>query len=244
MSAARQSWIGLLLAGLIITAWSCLHVFAVFFFNWRDPATTQAGIFALVLMLALTWLSVGMYIVAHDAMHGSLCPSLRLAGDMVGRLALLLYAGFSFDSIKPKHTLHHRYPGSASDPDFAVADPARPLRWYLQFLTTYFGWRELTIMLLRVMAYLLLGASVWNIMLFFAVPGILSSIQLFYYGTFLPHRHFDREGGTQFADQHHARSNEYGYLLSLLTCFHFGYHHEHHLQPGTPWWRLPGARLP
>ncbi|MFA9473554.1 MAG: fatty acid desaturase [Filomicrobium sp.] len=29
--------------------------------------------------------------------------------------------------------------------------------------------------------------------------------------------------------------------MSLLTCFHFGYHHEHHLQPDVPWWRLPDA---
>jgi beta-carotene ketolase (CrtW type) len=89
---------------------------------------------------------------------------------------------------------------------------------------------------------MLLGASVWNILLFFAVPGILSSLQLFYFGTFLPHRHVDDGGEAQFADHHRARSSDFGYLLSLLTCFHFGYHHEHHLQPGTPWWRLPGAR--
>ena len=243
MSAARQSFIGMLLAALIIAAWTCLHVFAVFFFDQAGAPPAQTVLSALLLMLALTWLSVGMYIVAHDAMHGSLCISRPAAGDMAGRLALLLYAGFSFGSIRPKHHLHHRHPGSADDPDFAVAHPARPLPWYLQFLTTYFGRRELAIMLLRVAAYLLLGASVWNIVLFFAVPGILSSIQLFYFGTFLPHRHRDGEGGAQFADLHHARSSEFGYLLSLLTCFHFGYHHEHHLQPGTPWWRLPGARL-
>ena len=32
------------------------------------------------------------------------------------------------------------------------------------------------------------------------------------------------------------------WLASLLTCFHFGMHHEHHLSPNTPWWRLPEAR--
>lgn len=236
MSPARQGWIGMALAAAIIGAWTALHLYAVFFFDWRAPFAAP------LLMILLTWLSVGMYIVAHDAMHGSLWPARRSAGDMVGRLALLLYAGFSFARIKPKHDLHHREPGSARDPDFALAHASRAPRWYLQFLTTYFGRRELAVMALRVTAYLLLGASVWNILLFFAVPGILSSVQLFYFGTFLPHRHIEGRGDAQFADHHRARSNEFSYLLSLLTCFHFGYHHEHHLQPGTPWWRLPGVR--
>ncbi|HYD98464.1 MAG TPA: fatty acid desaturase, partial [Alphaproteobacteria bacterium] len=31
-------------------------------------------------------------------------------------------------------------------------------------------------------------------------------------------------------------------LVSLLTCYHFGHHHEHHLRPDVPWWRLPSLR--
>jgi beta-carotene ketolase (CrtW type) len=239
MNPARQGWTGMALAAAIIAAWTGLHLYAVFLFDWRSAFGLPL---APLLLIVLTWLSVGMYIVAHDAMHGSLCPAWRAGGDMVGRLALLLYAGFSFARIKPKHDLHHRHSGSAQDPDFATAHASQAVRWYLQFLTTYFGWRELAVMALRVTAYLLLGASVWNILLFFAVPGILSSLQLFYFGTFLPHRHIAGRGEAQFADHHRARSNEFNYLLSLLTCFHFGYHHEHHLQPGMPWWRLPGAR--
>jgi beta-carotene ketolase (CrtW type) len=97
-------------------------------------------------------------------------------------------------------------------------------------------------MVLRVGVYLLLGARLENILLFFAVPGLLSSFQLFYFGTFLPHRHLRQPGAAIFADQHRARSNQYGYLASLLTCFHFGYHHEHHDHPREPWWRLPATR--
>ncbi|WP_201448975.1 hypothetical protein [Sinorhizobium medicae] len=44
------------------------------------------------------------------------------------------------------------------------------------------------------------------------------------FGTYRPHR----VGHIPFADKHRARSNEFSPLLSLLTCFHFGYHHEHH----------------
>jgi len=236
MSPARQGLIGMALAALIIAAWTSLHLYAVFLYDWSAPLLAPA------LAAALTWLSVGMYIVAHDAMHGSLWPARRRAGDSVGQLALWLYAGFSFRGIKPKHHLHHRSPGSAQDPDFAIDHAAGPLAWYMQFLKTYFGRRELAVMALRVAAYLLLGASVWNILAFFALPGILSSVQLFWFGTFLPHRRMADGSAAQFADHHHARSNDYGYLLSLLTCFHFGYHHEHHLHPAMPWWRLPGLR--
>ena len=68
---------------------------------------------------------------------------------------------------------------------------------------------------------------------------LTGTFQLFYFGTFLPHRHLPANGSPMFADHHRTRSNGYGTLMSLLTCFHFGYHHEHHLHPGEPWWRLP-----
>lgn len=104
----------------------------------------------------------------------------------------------------------------------------------------YFGVREAVLMLLRIGFYMLLGANVANILLFFALPGLLSSLQLFYFGTFLPHRH--DAAAQPFPDRHNARSNGYGYAISLLSCFHFGYHHEHHVHPQVPWWRLPRYR--
>lgn len=236
MSSGRQTWIGLFLAALIMGAWLALHVYGVFFADLSRP------FLSLGLILLLTWLSVGMYIVAHDAMHGSLWPANREAGDRIGALAVGLYAGFSFRELRPKHHAHHRNPGSADDPDFAPDTPGQALAWYGRFLKTYFRQRELFIMATRVGVYLLLGARVENILLFFAVPGILSSFQLFYFGTYLPHRHTYALAKSHFPDHHNSRSNQFGYLMSLLTCFHFGYHHEHHLQPGVPWWRLPMIR--
>ncbi|SNT24798.1 beta-carotene ketolase (CrtW type) [Noviherbaspirillum humi] len=237
MSRLRQSCIGMGLAAAILAAWLCLHIAGIFFFR---PA--EAPIAALLLVAIQTWLSVGLYIVAHDAMHGSLCPARRDLGDAVGTLALALYACFSFRRLLPKHHAHHRNPGSADDPDFAPASPSRAAAWYGRFLATYVSRREVLLMLARVGIYLLLGAQLENIVLFFALPGILSSIQLFYFGTFLPHRHQSGYQGSRFPDRHRSRSNDYGYLMSLLTCFHFGYHHEHHLEPGMPWWRLPALR--
>ncbi|SMP43691.1 fatty acid desaturase [Noviherbaspirillum suwonense] len=240
MTASRQSWIGTALALAIIAAWLALHVYGVFFLDLRSMAHLPQ---ALLLLAVLTWLSVGVYIVAHDAMHGSLCPANPAAGNLIGAVAVWLYAGFTFRRLAPKHHAHHRQPGSADDPDFAAATPDRAFRWYGQFMKTYFGPREVLTMCLRVGIYMLLGARLENILLFFAVPGLISSFQLFYFGTFLPHRHLPA-GGAGFPDRHRTRSNEYGYLMSLLTCFHFGYHHEHHLHPAEPWWRLPAVRRP
>ena len=53
------------------------------------------------------------------------------------------------------------------------------------------------------------------------------------------------EGGQRnpTLDTLYAIAGPLGVPLSLLTCYHFGgYHHEHHLHPGVPWWRLPGTR--
>jgi beta-carotene/zeaxanthin 4-ketolase len=74
-----------------------------------------------------------------------------------------------------------------------------------------------------------------NIALLYGFPAITSSLQLFYFGTYRPHRH----EAVSFADHHRSRTNDYGTLASLFSCFHFGYHHEHHLAPFVPWWGLP-----
>lgn len=236
MSPRRQARIGLALALPILAAWLALHVYGVFFLDLdRSPALA-----AVLLVILQTWLSVGMYIVAHDAMHGSLIPGKREMGDRIGAAAVWLYAGFRYRELVSMHHSHHRHAGTREDPDFAPDHPAAALPWYLRFMRTYFGLRECVVMLARVGAYLLLGASVENVLLFFAVPGLVSSFQLFYFGTYLPHRH--EQGMALFPDRHRARSSGFGYTASLLTCFHFGYHHEHHRWPGVPWWRLPAMR--
>ena len=71
------------------------------------------------------------------------------------------------------------------------------------------------------------------------VPQVLSSVQLFYFGTYLPHRPTSPYQGEGL---HKARSNSYPTWLSLITCYHFGYHFEHHYAPFVPWWSLPRFR--
>jgi beta-carotene ketolase (CrtW type) len=232
---ARQTATGLTLAGAIAAAFAALHIYAVFF-----HPLSGAGLWtAPLLVLALCWLDVGLFIVAHDCMHGSLAPGKPKLNRWVGRIALALYAGFSFDRLLPKHFAHHKAPGTGDDPDYHEPHPRSFGRWYMAFFRQYFGVRELLVLTALVGAYVfLLGASYPNLLLFWALPAILSSFQLFLFGTFLPHR-LDEE---DFADRHRARSNGYGWLLSLMTCFHFGYHHEHHRAPHVPWWKLPDER--
>jgi beta-carotene ketolase (CrtW type) len=231
----RQTLVGLGLAALIVIAFVALHVTAVFFLP-LEGAWLLAAPF---LVAVLTWLSVGLFIVAHDAMHGSLAPGRPGVNRLWGRLTLLIYAGFWMDRLLPKHFDHHKHVGTEGDPDFSADHPTRFWPWYLSFMKRYFGLREFLIMSAIVWTYVLvLKAPLPNLLLYWALPAILSSVQLFYFGTFLPHRHEE----AAFADEHNARSNDYPAWLSLLTCFHFGYHREHHLSPGTPWWALPRRR--
>jgi beta-carotene ketolase (CrtW type) len=235
MTRAVQQATGLALAGLVFGCWLALEIFCLFLI---DPSALHpVAIVALVAILC--WLDVGLFIIAHDAMHGSLAPGHPRLNRAIGRTMLLAYAGFSFDRLLPKHMAHHRAPGTDLDPDFHGAAPSSLPRWYLAFFWEYFGIRELIVLTLMVgLLTFGLGIPYGQLLLFWALPAILSSLQLFLFGTFLPHAH----RGTAFVDDHKARSSGYGWLMSLITCYHFGYHHEHHRYPHLPWWRLPHAR--
>jgi beta-carotene ketolase (CrtW type) len=235
LTEGRQTAIGLALAAAIAGGWALLHVYGIFFHSLSGSGLAAAPL----LVAAICWLNVGLFIVAHDCMHGSLSPRRPELNRWVGRLMLALYAGFSFDRLLPKHFQHHKRPGTAHDPDFSEAHPSAFWPWYFAFLRQYFGLRELAVLTALVAAYvLLLGAPYPNLLLFWALPAILSSLQLFLFGTYLPHKADERP----FADRHRARSNDYSWGVSLISCFHFGYHHEHHLAPQVPWWRLPAEK--
>lgn len=228
----RQALTGAWLAAALISVWAASIGLSVFVF----PLSLALLWAAVPVALFHMWLFVGLFIAAHDAMHGSLAPGHPRLNRGLGALCMFLYAGFDFAAAQPKHHQHHAAPGSAQDPDSHPSNHFWP--WYGRFLTTYFGWRNAAFVSTVLTAFLLLGARPANALLFWAAPAILSSVQLFTFGTFLPHRRAQQP----FLDAHNARSNDWPEWLSLLTCFHFGYHHEHHLHPGAPWWRLPQMR--
>lgn len=231
MNHKHQTVLGLTLLVCMFGTWLAVHLFGVFGLV-ITPATLPL---ALALMLLQCWLFVGLFIVAHDAMHGTLAPGRPRLNNAVGAFLLFVYAAFDWRTMKALHMAHHAHPGSAEDPDFNADDPHRFWPWYGCFLKRYFRLRSMLYVSLVVTVYFFLGAHPLNILLLYGAPAIASSLQLFYFGTYRPHR----LDGLGFVDQHNARSDRFGVPLSLLTCFFFGYHHTHHLHPGVPWWRLP-----
>jgi fatty acid desaturase len=231
----HQTRISVLLSAAIVAAWLAIHVTGIFFWHW-SLATMPL---AIVMVILQTWLSTGLFIVAHDAMHGALAPSHPRLNRAIGAACLSLYACLSYAALLPQHHLHHKETGKAGDPDFHGGDPSL-VGWFLQFFKTYYSHGQIIRITVMALIYtVLLGAPLGNIVVFWALPALGAVGQLFVFGTWLPHR--ERE--TPFVDAHRAHSIDVGPVLSLLTCFHFGgYHHEHHLSPGTPWWGLPSRR--
>jgi beta-carotene/zeaxanthin 4-ketolase len=181
-----------------------------------------------------TWLYTGLFITAHDAMHGNVGDSPKL-NQSIGQLCLWLYAGFDYSQLFAKHQLHHQYPASDQDPDFHDGKTVHFWGWYGHFVCEHLSWQQLVNLVLMFGIYVLICQfSVINVFLFWIIPSLLSSLQLFYFGTFLPHR----EPPTGYTNPHRATTIDRSTLWSLITCYHFGYHHEHHKSPQIPWWEL------
>ncbi|MBL0419285.1 fatty acid desaturase [Ramlibacter sp. AW1] len=234
-----QDVVGLVLAVAVVAAWLFLHVAGVFWLPLQG-----SWLWVLPGAVALqTWLSVGLFIVAHDAMHRSLAPGWPRLATAIGRVCVALYAGFSYERLRDGHRRHHQFPGTAADPDFHAERPHAFAPWLLRFFGGYFGWREFARVTAVLGVYLLLGAAPLNLALMWGLPAVLSALQLFIVGTWLPHRHrHGHDPAKEFVDHGRARSLDLPWLASLLACFHFGLHREHHACPHVPWWRLPAVR--
>ncbi len=185
-----------------------------------------------------TFLYTGLFITAHDAMHGSVLPGNARVNRAIGSIAVFLYALFSYRVLRQKHHEHHRYSGSSHDPDFHENPRGGFWMWYLRFMREYLRLPQIVGMAIMFnFLQHIVGIALPNLLIYWVVPSLLSTVQLFYFGTYLPHRNL----ASGFPDKHCARSTYWPTIISFLTCYHFGaYHHEHHQYPGTPWWRLPG----
>jgi beta-carotene/zeaxanthin 4-ketolase len=192
-------------------------------------------------ILARTFSQTGLFVVAHDAMHGSLVPDCRPLNDWVGRIMVNLYACLSYRQICRNHIQHHRHTSQADDPDFHDGVHSHLFLWYWRFLLSYISGRSIILQVASGMSifigfHYLFHVSATQFMALWIVPLILSSMQLFFFGTYLPHRQ----------ETLPAKKVEKAWMLqvvrfwSLLSCYHFGaYHWEHHRYPKTPWYRLP-----
>jgi len=219
---------GIFWAVMILALWAAHLVWLLFFFeiSWTSVLT-----YAHVLIQA--YLYTGLFITAHDSMHGSVSANRRL-NRVIGTISLRLFAAFSYQRMFSKHMAHHRHPGTDMDPDFSVGHQ-NPIIWFVKFFFRYVTVIQILIMagLFNIGMYLL-GIPTENLLLFWVLPAFLGTFQLFYFGTYLPHRYPHTE---QMAP-HNSRTQRSGHLLAMLSCYFFGYHYEHHEYPRTPWWRL------
>lgn len=183
-----------------------------------------------------TFLYAGLFITAHDAMHGVVFPDNLKINHLIGAITVFLYGLFDYKNLLKKHWLHHRYPATELDPDYHDRVHKSFFGWYFHFMKGYSNWKQLLGLSL---VFLLLAEGFHvakiNLVLFWIIPSLLSSLQLFYFGTFLTHQE-PKEG---YTNQYRATSNNLSPFWSFITCYHFGYHKEHHEHPHLPWWKLP-----
>ncbi len=234
-----DDWTGILIASTILSLWF------ISLFTSLDVFVVDTSWFWLIaFVLGRTYLHTGLFILAHDAMHGNLIPSNRTLNNIIGRLAVGLYAFVPYDRCCVNHTNHHRYPSQVGDPDFH-GSLSHPVFWYFKFLSEYFSWRSLiSFLITMIMIFggliVICKISIINLILFWLAPLVLSSLQLFFFGTYLPHHQVYQN--PNFSPR--TEANFYALLWSFVSCYNFGhYHWEHHEYPKTPWYRLPQSAV-
>lgn len=238
--AARQSQGGLAVASSVVLSWGLALRLSLF------SARVSDGPLALWLLAAAatTWLYTAVFITAHDAMHGLVCPTRPKLNHAIGWLCARSFAHLDYGTLYHAHRAHHRNPGVPKlDPDFHDGAHRGALRWFATFMLRYISVSQLVWMGLT--CWLLAAAlSPTRVLVGWVLPLVVSSVQLFYYGTYLPHRDPDLSDGAPFADHHRARSEyRWGSAAHIVTCLNFGLHREHHCLPHVPWWRLHTMRF-
>jgi beta-carotene/zeaxanthin 4-ketolase len=224
-------------------AWSAtigLGIVALWLFSFvMGCSHLDLGYWILPLIVVRTLCQTGLFIVAHDTMHGSVFDQAD-RNRWLGSFLLLLYAGLDYDRCRAQHQAHHHQPGEVEDPDFY---DGRWWSWVGRFALSYFD-RGQTCRTLSAIAWVLLVLwlgldwPIGNLILVWLLPMVLSAAQLFWVGTYLPHR-IPIDGHT---NRHRAQSLDIGTIGSFLACYHLGYHWEHHEYPQVPWYQLPQMR--
>jgi beta-carotene/zeaxanthin 4-ketolase len=224
MMSSEKSNKGTLIAFIVIACWTFSIISLM---NWELKFDNPLlYLFVLVQMHLYT----GLFITAHDAMHGTVSANRRL-NNAIGQVCTALYACFPYKVLNTKHHEHHRYVHTEKDPDYSEGNF---FVWYLSFIKQYLSWWQVVLM-----AIIFNILKIWipesNLFFFWVLPSLLSTLQLFYFGTWLPHH-------GEHNNKHQSGSQRKNHVLAFLTCYFFGYHYEHHDSPGTPWWRLWEAK--
>lgn len=220
--AVTKSHTGVYVALTIILLWLVVLVFALNFKLSIDSPWTY------VLVLCLTHLYTGLFITAHDAMHGTVSRNRQL-NNTIGHVCATLFSFNFYSKLFPKHHEHHKHVATDKDPDYHEGGF---MVWYFSFLMQYVTIWQILLMAIT-FNVLKLFLPTENLIVFWMLPAVLSTLQLFYFGTYLPHR-----GNHSAENVHKSRSQKLNHLWAFVSCYFFGYHYEHHASPGTPWWQL------
>lgn len=217
-----KSHLGVIIAILIVVLWFANLIFSL---QWTIDYISPL---LYVLILAQTHLYTGLFITAHDAMHGTVSKN-RSTNKFIGQFTALLFSYNFYGRLFPKHHEHHKFVATDKDPDYHNGSF---FPWYFSFLKQYISWQQIVLMAIT-FNLLKLFIPVENLILIWMLPGVLATFQLFYFGTYLPHK-----GVHSQQNVHKSGSQKRNHLIAFITCYFFGYHYEHHVSPATPWWRL------
>jgi beta-carotene ketolase (CrtW type) len=184
-------------------------------------------------LLIQTHLYTGLFITSHDAIHGVVSPGNPNLNHGIGWVCATLFAFNNYAVLRKKHHRHHDYVNTGKDPD---VHQGNFLVWWFKFMWQYVTWKQVLAMAISYNV-LKLWLPMWNLIVFWEVPAILSTLQLFYFGTYLPHRgEHDPTNKTQ------SRRQKRNHVWAFISCYFFGYHFEHHAHPHLAWWKLPEAK--
>ncbi len=217
---------GLIIALLIIFLWAAHLLYSLLFVN---PQLNNPDLYIHIAVQG--YLYTGLFITGHDAMHRTVFSNKKV-NDAIGWIASLLFAGMSYKMLKKNHFRHHRFPGTKDDPDFYTGKQYF-LSWWAVFMYRYLTISQIIIMAV-VFNVLLLWFTEKAIISYWVIPAFLGTFQLFYFGTYRPHKY----PHTSSMQPYNARTQKKNHVYAMLSCYFFGYHYEHHQFPRTPWWKL------
>ena len=223
-----QKYKGLIIAIVITLSWAGFLAFLL----PREPDFTSTLTYLFILIQ--THLYTGLFITAHDAMHGVVVPGNKKANTIIGTVTAGLFAYNFYHRLYPKHHQHHQHVATENDPDFHPPHSENFFVWYFSFLKQYITIWQIVMMGITYQ-FLLLFFSQSSVVTWWIVPAIISTFQLFFFGTYLPHK-------GEHENKHYSRSFRNNHLLAFLSCYFFGYHYEHHDKPYLPWWKLYKAK--
>jgi beta-carotene/zeaxanthin 4-ketolase len=226
--ARPREWGGVVVAIAILVLW--LGLLTWLLLGYAAPLLSPL---TWLLVLPMTHLYTGLFISAHDAMHGTLAPGRPRLNRVLGTVAALLFAFNWYPRLLPRHHAHHRHVATPDDPDFHDGQHPAYFRWLFRFAWQYITVWQVLAMAITYNLLKLVGIPVPNLLLYWIAPAVLATVQLFTFGTWLPHR-----GAHPADNRHHARSQAPNHVWAFVSCYFFGYHYEHHEYPAVPWWRL------